>query len=117
MSADDDIYSGASLGGSGEFEFSMQRRCPSSSFHVGGRSMHSSTSLQVCYVNDVAADLDRDFQTTVPSASATSSTATAIHRPHPKPDVIPKSISEVFNYTRLRTAMLLWTIKVKAAKI
>jgi len=97
MSADDDFYYGASLGGSGEFEFPMQRRCPQSSFHVGGRSMHSSTSLQVCYVNDVAADLDRDFLTTVPPAASTPSTAAATQRPHPKPDVIPKSISEVIN--------------------
>ena len=93
MSADDDFYYGASVGGGHEFEFSMQRRCPQSSFHVGGRSMHPSTSLQVCYVNDVAADLDRDSSTAV--APAALSTAAAAQRPHPKPDVIPKSISEV----------------------
>jgi len=97
MSADDDFYCGTSLGGSGEFEFAMQRRCPPSSFHGAGRSMHSSTSLQVCYVNDVAADLDRDFLSAVPPAAATSLSSAVSQRPHPKPDVIPKSISEVMN--------------------
>ena len=100
MSVDDDFYYG---GAAGEFEFSLQRRGPqSSTFHVGGaggRSMHGSTSLQVCYVNDVAADLDRDpASSSVTAAAAGSSTTAAAQRPHPKPDVIPKSISEVSDW-------------------
>jgi len=108
MSADDDFYCSSSLhggGGSAEFEFALQRHyhhagrssTSQSSYHLvtggalHGRSMHGSTSLQVCYVNDVAADLDRD---TLPAAAATAACA-ASQRPHPKPDVIPKSISEV----------------------
>jgi len=92
MSADDDFYCGAG----GEFDFSVPRRGPSSSsFHAGARSMHGSASLQVCYVNDVAADLDRDQSTAIHPAATSSSTAAAAHRYHPKPDVIPKSISEV----------------------
>jgi len=96
MSADDDFYCGASVGGSAEFEFSMQRRGGQSSFHVGGRSMHGSTSLQVCYLNDVAADLDRDSSTAVATDAGVASGVT--QRSHPKPDVIPKSISEVAIY-------------------
>jgi len=90
MSVDDDFYCGAG-------EFPLQRRGGQSSYHSGGRSMHCSTSLQVCYVNDVAADLDRDCSSSVPAAAAAAaaSTAAAAQRPHPKPDVIPKSISEV----------------------
>ena len=67
---------------------------------AAGRSMHGSASLQVCYLNDVAADLDRDPSTasavrsTAPAAPASASAA-ALQRHHVKPDVIPKSISEV----------------------
>jgi len=67
---------------------------------AAGRSMHGSASLQVCYLNDVAADLDRDPSTasavrsTAPAAPASASAA-ALQRHHAKPDVIPKSISEV----------------------
>jgi len=103
MSADDDLFCASSLHGadSAEFEFVPHRphARTQSSYHItghhGGRSMHSSTSLQVCYVNDVAADLDRD---TAP-ATTTTTASTAGQRPHPKPDVIPKSVSEVIKWT------------------
>jgi len=70
--------------------------------------MHCSTSLQVCYVNDVAADLDRDCSTSGPPATAASalSIAAVTQRPHPKPDVIPKSISEVVHYINKAAAIL-----------
>jgi hypothetical protein len=82
MSADDD-YCAAGAGFNSSTASLLRKSQPA--FHAT-RLLHSTTSLQVCFLNDDAANFDGELTATSSGTPSVTSCA--------KPDIIPKSISE-----------------------